>query len=242
MTNLSLYLTYILGISVTTFTYYCYSIITVNQTFGTMMFPESNLTNIPSTTQEDSNLTDLSNMLLSEEEASIANSSSTLNNSQISFANNMQLTGTEQIQIETNFSSKPFGLSTDYKIDDKPVVIIDNQSLDFDYPIDNNDEVSVSDMLLSMRATIKVDNATTSNNDDIIQIIVSSYPENITESSNGSTSYVNSPNRLDYFEINGVGYPNIKAAAILDIANGNGTFRAETTQDSIAAITTITAN
>ena len=81
MTNLSLYLTYILGISVTTFTYYCYSIITVNQTFGTMMFPESNLTNIPSTTQEDSNLTDLSNMLLSEEEASIANSNSTLNNS-----------------------------------------------------------------------------------------------------------------------------------------------------------------
>jgi hypothetical protein len=53
------------------------------------MFPESNLTNIPSASQEDSNLTDLSDMLLSEEEASIANSSSTLNNSQISFANNM---------------------------------------------------------------------------------------------------------------------------------------------------------
>jgi hypothetical protein len=76
MTNLSLYLTFVLGISVTIFTYYCYCIITVNQTFGTMMFPESNLTNIPSTTQEDSNLTDLSDMLLSEEEANIANSSS----------------------------------------------------------------------------------------------------------------------------------------------------------------------
>ncbi len=142
---------------------------------------------------------------------------------QISFANNLQLTGTEQIQIKTNFSSKPFGLSTDYKIDDNPIVIIDNQSLDFEYPIDNNDEVSISDMFLSLRATIKVDNATTSNNDNIIQIIVSSYPENITENSNGSTSYVNSPNRLDYFEINGVGYPNIKATAILDIANRNGT-------------------
>jgi hypothetical protein len=102
-------------------------------------------------------------------------------------------------------------------------VIIDNQSLDFEYPTDNNDEVSVSDMLLSLRATIKVDNATTSNNDNIIQIIVSSYPENITENSNGSTSYVNSPNRLDYFEINGVGYPHIKATAILDTANENGT-------------------
>jgi hypothetical protein len=121
-------------------------------------------------------------------------------------------------------------------------VIIDNQSLDFEYPIDNNDEVSISDMLLSIRATIKVDNATTSNNDNIIQIIVSSYPENITENSNGSTSYVNSPNRLDYFEINGVGYPNIKATAILDTANGNGTLRAETTSDSIAAVTTTAAN
>lgn len=68
MTNLSLYLTYVLGISVTVFTYYCYCIITINQTFGTMMFPESNLTNIPSVTQESSNLTDLSDMLLSEEE------------------------------------------------------------------------------------------------------------------------------------------------------------------------------
>ena len=242
MTNLSLYLTYVLGISVTIFTYYCYCIITINQTFATTMFPESNLTNIPSTTQEDSNLTDLSDMFLSEEDASITNSSLTLNNSQISFANNMQLTGTEQIQIKTNFSSKPFGLSTDYKIDDDPIVIIDNQSLDFEYPIDNNDEVSISDMLISMRATIKVDNATTSNNDNIIQIIVSSYPDNITENSSGSTSYANNPNRLDYFEINGVGYPNIKATAILDTANGNGTLRAETTIDSIAAITTTAVN
>jgi hypothetical protein len=56
------------------------------------MFPESNLTNIPYPTQEDSNLTDLSDMFLSEEEgeeASITNNSLTLNNSQISFANNM---------------------------------------------------------------------------------------------------------------------------------------------------------
>lgn len=89
MANLSLYLTCVLGISVTIFTHYCYCIITINQTFGTMMFPESNLTNISSTTQEDSNLTDLSDMFLSEEDASITNNISTLNNSQISFANNM---------------------------------------------------------------------------------------------------------------------------------------------------------
>jgi hypothetical protein len=92
MANLSVYLACVLGISVTIFTYYCYCIITFNQTFGTMMFPESNLTNIPYPTQEDSNLTDLSDMFLSEEEgeeASITNNSLTLNNSQISFANNM---------------------------------------------------------------------------------------------------------------------------------------------------------
>jgi hypothetical protein len=86
MTNLSLYLAYVLGISVAIFTYYCYCIITINQTFGTMIFPESSLTNIPSATQEGSNLTDLSDKFLSEEEVSITNSSSPLNNSQISFA------------------------------------------------------------------------------------------------------------------------------------------------------------
>ncbi len=86
MTNLTLYLAYVLGISVTIFTYYCYCIITINQTFGTVIFPESNLTNIPSATQEGSHLTDLSDMFLSEEEVSITNSSSPLNNSQISFA------------------------------------------------------------------------------------------------------------------------------------------------------------
>ncbi|CAN5856531.1 hypothetical protein BH23THE1_BH23THE1_26940 [soil metagenome] len=86
MTNLSLYLTCVLGISVIIFTYYCYCIITINQTFGTMMFPESNLTNIPSANQEGSNLTGLSDMFLSEEEVSITNSSSTLYDSEISFA------------------------------------------------------------------------------------------------------------------------------------------------------------
>lgn len=86
MTKLSLYLAYILGISVTIFTYYCYCIITINQTFGAMMFPESNLTDIPSATQEGSNHTDLSNMFLSEEEVSVTNSRWPLNNSQIRFA------------------------------------------------------------------------------------------------------------------------------------------------------------
>jgi hypothetical protein len=70
--------------------------------------------------------------------------------------NNIQLTGTEQIHFETNFSSNPIGLSTDYKIDDNLILIIDDKSLDFEYPIDNNDEVSISGMLLYMRAIIKV--------------------------------------------------------------------------------------
>ena len=202
------------------------------------MFPESNLTNLHSATQQDSSSTDLSEIFLSEEEeaADIANSTLTLNNSQVSFSNNMQLDGTEQIQIETNFFAKPFGLSTDYMIDNKPVVTINNQSLDFEYPIDNNDEVTISDMLVSMRATIKVDNATTSNNDNMIQISIFTYPENITENSDGSTSYINSPNRLEYIEINGIRYPNIKAEAILRVANGNSTLRAETTDDSIATV------
>lgn len=237
MTNLSSYLICVLGISITIISYTCYCIITVNQTFGTMMSTKSNLTNISSTIQGDSDLTDLSDIFLSDDEANITNSRLATNNSQISFANNMQLTGTEQIQIKTNFSSKPFGLSTDYKIDRKPVVIIDNQSLNFEYPIDNNDEVSISDMLVSMRATIMVDNATTSDNDNIIQISIFSYPDNIAENSNGSTSYINSPNRLDYMEINGISYPNIKTMTVLDTEYGNGSLLAETTTDSIAVVT-----
>ena len=237
MTNLYLYLICVLGISITILSYSCYCTITVNQTFGTMISTESNFTSIPSTTQVDSNLTDLSDIFLSNEETNITNSRSTPNNSQISFANNMQLTGTEQIQIKTNFSAKPFGLSTDYKIDGKPVVIIGNQSLNFKYPIDNNDEVSITDMLVSMRATIKVDNATTSDNDNLIQISLFSYPDNIAENSNSSTSYTNSPNRLDYIEINGISYPNIKAIAVLDTASKNGNLLAETTSDSIAVVT-----
>lgn len=237
MTKLSLSLNPMLGLSVTIFMLYCYCISTTNQTFGGAMFPESNVTNLPPTIQEDSRI-DLSDLFLSEEGASIANNSLTFNNSQISFSNNMQLTGTEQILIGANFSSKPFGLSTDYNIDGKPVVIINNQSLGFEYPIDNNDEVSISNMLISMRATIKVDNATTSDNNNNIQISIFSYPDNITENSDGSTSYTNSPNRLEYIELNGINYPNIKATAIVDNENSNGMLRAETTEDSIASTTT----
>ncbi|WP_148687563.1 hypothetical protein [Candidatus Nitrosocosmicus hydrocola] len=232
MAKLLLFLTPVLALSITIFIIYCYGIFTTNQTFGSAMFPESDITNLPSTIQEASSAD------LSKEDGSIANNNMTFNNSQISFSNNMQLTGTEKIMIGTNFSSKPFGISTDYNIDGKPVVIIDNQSLDFEYPIDNNDEVSISDMLISMRATIKVDNSTTSDNNNNIQITIFSYPENITENSDGSTSYINSPNRLEYIEINGINYPNIKAAAILEPENSNGVLRAETTEDSIASTTT----
>ena len=120
MTNLTLSQTYVTGLIVTIFIFYCYCIYTINLAFGTVMFPETNLTNLPSPTQDNSNLTDLSDLFLSEE-SSIANNSLAFNNSQISFSNNMELAGTEQIRIETNFSSKPSGLLTDYNIDDKPV-------------------------------------------------------------------------------------------------------------------------
>jgi hypothetical protein len=241
MNKLSLSQKYVLGLSVTIIImYYCYSISTINQTFGSVMFPEPNSSDIIASTHstQDEPRNGLSDLFLSEEEgANIANSNLTFNNSQISFSNNMQLDGTEQIQVETNFSSKPFGLSTDYNIDGKPVIIINNQSLDFEYPIDNNDEVSISDMLISMRSTIKVDNTTTSDNNNNIQVSIFSYPDNITKNSDGSTTYANSPNRLEYIEINGVNYPNIKATAIVDIENNNGTLRSETTEDSVASIT-----
>jgi len=59
---------------------------------------------------------------------------------------------------------------TDYNIIVKPTISIDGKPLDFEYPVDNNDEITLSDILMSMRASIKVNNKATPNNENSIYI------------------------------------------------------------------------
>src|SRR5687768_3108702 len=76
--------------------------------------------------------------------------------------NDTQLTGTENITLVANFSSKPVGLDTDYQITGKPLVLINDVPLTYEYLNDTSDEITITDILISMRATVKLDNSTTS--------------------------------------------------------------------------------
>ncbi len=119
-----------------------------------------------------------------------------------------QLSGSEKVVISANFTSKPSSLQADYNITGKPAITIDGKHMDFEYPVDNNDEITLSDILMSMRASIKVnDNTTTPNNENTIhQIRVFSNPDNITEHANGTKTYVNSPNRIEHIDLDGTFY------------------------------------
>jgi hypothetical protein len=68
----------------------------------------------------------------------------------LGYSNNIQLVGTEQIIITVNFSSKHIGRAADYKIEGKPLILIDNKTLIFEYSVDNNDEICISDMYMTM--------------------------------------------------------------------------------------------
>jgi hypothetical protein len=75
--------------------------------------------------------------------------------------NDTQLTGTENITLVANFSSKPVGLDTDYQITSKPLILINDVPLTYEYLNDTSDEITITDILISMRATVKLDNSTT---------------------------------------------------------------------------------
>jgi hypothetical protein len=46
--------------------------------------------------------------------------------------NDTQLTGTENITLFANFSSKPVGLDTDYQITSKPLILINDVPLTYE--------------------------------------------------------------------------------------------------------------
>lgn len=122
--------------------------------------------------------------------------------SQIGLFKNIQLVGTEQIIIMVNFSSKPIGLAADYKIEGKPLILIDNKTLIFEYSIDNNDEICISDMYMAMWAIIGINDPVDDSN--IIHPRVLSNPANITNNTDGSKTYSNNPKRVGHVEIDEV--------------------------------------
>lgn len=105
------------------------------------------------------------------------------NNTMTMTTKETQLSETENVTLTSNFSSKPLGLETDYAISGKPIILVNNASLNYEYMNDPSDEITISDMLLSLRANIKLDNSTTS---VPLQLRVFSNPTNVTENADGS--------------------------------------------------------
>ena len=146
------------------------------------------------------------------------------NNTMVTTTNETQLLGTENVTVTANFSSKPLGLATDYAISEKPIILVDNTTLNYEYMNDTSDEITISDMLVSLRASIKLDNSTTSLP---LQLRVFSNPTNITENADGSRTYINDPTPLENLEIGGVIFPETRTIAKV-YSNGTGTLNSTT--------------
>ena len=153
------------------------------------------------------------------EQQNIAENLTNTNNTMVMTTNETQLSGTENVTVIANFSSKPMGLETDYAISEKPIILVDNTSLDYEYMNDPSDEITISDMLVSLRANIKLDNSTTS---FPLQLRVFSNPTNITEKADGSKTYINTPTMIENLEIGGVIFPETRTIATV-YSNGTGT-------------------
>jgi hypothetical protein len=140
--------------------------------------------------------------------------------------NGTQLSGTENVTVSANFSSKPFGLETDYSISGKPIIIVNDVPLNYEYMNDPADEVTVSDMLVALRASIKLDNSTASLPE---QLRIFSNPSNVTENSDGSRTYINDATTIDNLEIAGVIFSESTTIATI-YPNGTGTLNSTNTQ------------
>jgi hypothetical protein len=144
------------------------------------------------------------------------------NDTAVLTTNETQLSGTENVTILANFTSKPFGLETDYSINGKPEIIVDNIPLNYQYLNDPTDEITISDILISMRASIKLDNSSTALP---VQLRVFTNPTNVTENSDGSRTFINDPTTLENMEIAGVIFSEAKTVATV-YSNGTGTINA----------------
>jgi hypothetical protein len=140
-----------------------------------------------------------------------------------SFVNDTQLTGTENVTLVANFSSKPVGLETDYMIVGKPLVLVNGIPLTYEFLNDTSDEITITDILISMRATVKLDNSTTSAIPVFMKVF--SNPVNSTQNADGSKTIINSPNLVENIEIGGLIFSDTSTSVKL-YPNGTGSLRA----------------
>jgi hypothetical protein len=140
-----------------------------------------------------------------------------------SFVNDTQLTGTENVTLVANFSSKPVGLDTDYMIVGKPLVLVNGVPLTYEFLNDTSDEITITDILISMRATVKLDNSTTSAIPVFMKVF--SNPVNSTQNADGSKTIINSPNLVENIEIGGLIFSDTSTSVKL-YPNGTGSLRA----------------
>lgn len=143
----------------------------------------------------------LNSSALNEDLANM-NNLTDFNNSESLLINDTQLSGTEKVKLLANFSSKPFGLDTDYYIKDKPLILINNNPLTYEFVNDTSDEITVSDILISMRASVKLDNSTGSTLPVYVKVFAN--PVNITKNPDGSETLINNPSMVENIEIGGV--------------------------------------
>jgi hypothetical protein len=158
--------------------------------------------------------------LADQQQQNISENLTNTNNTMVMTTNETQLSGTENITVIANFSSKPLGLETDYAISEKPIILVDNTTLNYEYMNDPSDEITISDMLLSLRASIKMDNSTTSLP---LQLRVFSNPTNVTENADGSRTYINDPTPIENLEVGGVIFSETRTIATV-YSKGTGTF------------------
>lgn len=141
------------------------------------------------------------------------------------------LSGDEKVSVFANFLPKPIGLLNDYVIDGRPIILINNVPLEFEYPVDNNDDVTLSDILMSMKATIMINSSSTNetlggdNNNDIYQLRVFANPENVSESADGTKEYITGPNNVEHIQLHDTFYYNIVSEAVV-YKNGSGNLKA----------------
>ncbi len=164
----------------------------------------------------------------------------TLLSSQITFAQQTEnntnpeiditkLTGDENVVIIGNISAKsdpaPINEYNAYKFDTKPIIKINGQDLDYEYPIVTYDVVTVEDTVthISMKTKFKLSETETK------ILNVGSYAETdiIKENPDGSKTYINKPGN-GYITIGDGHYTNISSVATINEDRSKGFIKAET--------------
>ena len=187
------------------------------------LLPSSILSNVstPSLELPNSTLGLINTTTLSEQFATMDNLTNA-NATGGAILNDTQLTGTENITLVANFSSKPTGLETDYQITGKPLVLINDVPLTYEYLNDTSDEITITDILISMRATVVLDNSTISALPVYLKVF--SNPVNTTQNADGSQTIINSPNLVENIEVGGVIFSDASTTIKL-YPNGTGSLR-----------------